>query len=256
MTAIALDSIGLRFGSSGVLSNVSFHIPQGQFVALVGPTGCGKSSVLNLIAGLLRPTSGLVCTAGRPLDAINRDAAYMLQQDALMPWKTVFENVMLGPVLRGKRKTDAAHDARAWIDRVGLRGFEQRYPAQLSGGQRKRVAMAQALINRLPILLMDEAFSALDVQTRALMENKLLELWQELKATVLFVTHDLEEAIAMADRVLLFTAGPDATVKGDYLVSLPRPRPVEEARFIPGFTDIYGTLWRSLKQEVMATYAR
>ena len=163
---------------------------------------------------------------------------------------------MLGPILRGTPKADAARDAQSWLERVGLRGLTERYPSQLSGGQRKRVAMAQALINRLPILLMDESFSALDVQTRALMEDKLLELWQELGATVLFVTHDLEEAIAMADRVLLFTAGPGAGLKGDYPVPLPRPRNVAEARFIPGFAGIYETVWRHLKEEVMATYAR
>jgi sulfonate transport system ATP-binding protein len=253
---VALDSIGLRFGSYGVLTNLSFDIPRGQFVALVGPTGCGKSSVLNLVAGLLKPTTGSLRTGGRLLDSINRDAAYMLQQDGLLPWKSVLENVMLGPVLRGATKIQATKDAKNWIERVGLREFEARYPSQLSGGQRKRVAMAQALINRLPILLMDESFSALDVQTRALMENEFLELWQELKATVLFVTHDLEEAIAMADRVLLFTAGPDARLKGDYDVHLPRPRKVEEARFIPGFAEIYQTIWRNLKEEVMTTYAR
>jgi NitT/TauT family transport system ATP-binding protein len=256
MTEVLLDSIELRFGSYGVLSNLSFEIPRGQFVALVGPTGCGKSSVLNLIAGLLKPSGGSVRTGGRSLDSINRDAAYMLQQDALLPWKSVLENVMLGPLLRRIPKNQAAKEAQVWIERVGLRGLEKRYPSQLSGGQRKRVAMAQALINRLPILLMDESFSSLDAQTRALMENKLLELWQELEATVLFVTHDLEEAIAMADRVLLFTAGPDATLKGDYPVRLPRPRNVEEARFIPGFAEIYETVWRNLKEEVMATYAR
>jgi NitT/TauT family transport system ATP-binding protein len=256
MTEVLLDSIELRFGSYGVLSNLSFAVPRGQFVALVGPTGCGKSSVLNLVAGLLKPSGGSVRTGGRPLDSINRDAAYMLQQDGLLPWKSVLENVILGPLLRGVPRNQAAKDAEAWIERVGLRGLEARYPVQLSGGQRKRVAMAQALINRLPILLMDESFSSLDAQTRALMENKLLELWQELEATVLFVTHDLEEAIAMADRVLLFTAGPDARLKGDYPVRLPRPRNVEEARFIPGFADIYEMVWRNLKEEVMATYAR
>ena len=253
---VALDSIGLQFGSYGVLRNTSFEVPKGQFVALVGPTGCGKSSVLNLVAGLLKPSTGSLRVGGTLLDSINRNAAYMLQQDALLPWKTALENVMLGPILRGTPKNRAAGEAQGWIDRVGLRGFENRYPLQLSGGQRKRVAMAQALINRLPILLMDESFSALDVQTRALMENKLLELWLELKATVLFVTHDLEEAIAMADRVLLFTAGPDATVKGDYMVRLPRPRNVEEVRFIPGFTELYETVWRNLKEEVMVAYAR
>jgi NitT/TauT family transport system ATP-binding protein len=253
---VSLDSIGLQFGSFGVLNNLSFTVPRGQFVALVGPTGCGKSSVLNLIAGLLKPSTGSVRTGGRTLESINRDAAYMLQQDALLPWKSVLDNVILGPLLRGTPKSQALTDAHAWIDRVGLRGFEQRYPSQLSGGQRKRVAMAQALINRLPILLLDESFSALDAQTRALMENKLLELWQELEATVLFVTHDLEEAIAMADRVLLFTAGPNSTLKGDFPVRLPRPRNVEEARFIPGFSELYETLWRNLKQEVLSTYAR
>jgi NitT/TauT family transport system ATP-binding protein len=230
-------------------------VPRGQFVALVGPTGCGKSSVLNLIAGLITPSRGVVHADDCPLDGINPHAAYMFQQDALLPWKTALGNVMLGPIVRGARKTLAADDARLWLERVGLRGFEDRYPSQLSGGQRKRVAMAQALINRLPILLLDESFSALDAQTRALMENKLLELWQELGATVLFVTHDLEEAIAMADRVLLFTAGPNARLKGDYPVRLPRPRSVSEARFIPGFAELYEVLWRNLKEEVMAAYA-
>src|SRR5262245_37664334 len=189
MTHLALDSTGLRFGVYHALENVCFTVPRGQFISLVGPTGCGKSSVLNLIAGLLIPSSGLVYVDGRPLEGINQNAAYMFQQDALLPWKTALENVMLGPAIRGARKLQAAKDAELWLERVGLRGFEQRFPSQLSGGQRKRVAMAQALINRLPILLMDESFSALDVQTRAIMEDKLLELWQELGATVLFVTH-------------------------------------------------------------------
>jgi NitT/TauT family transport system ATP-binding protein len=256
LTQVSLDSIALRYGSYGVLKNLSFDVPRGQFVAIVGPTGCGKSSVLNLVAGLLKPSTGSVRTAGHSLESINRDAAYMLQQDALLPWKTVLENVMLGPLLRGAGRTRAIHEAKDWIERVGLRGLDKRYPSQLSGGQRKRVAMAQSLINRLPILLMDESFSALDVQTRAVMENELLELWQELQATVLFVTHDLEEAIAMSDRVLLLTAGPDAQLKGDYSIPLPRPRNVAEARFIPGFAEIYEMVWRNLKEEVMATYAR
>lgn len=255
MAEILLDSITVAFGTYVALRDLSFEVQRGQFVALVGPTGCGKSSVLNLVAGLLKPTAGAVCTAGRQLDSVNHEAAYMFQQDALLPWRTAIENVMLGPVLRGKGKNQAAKEAQLWLERVGLRGLDERYPSQLSGGQRKRVAMAQALINRLPILLMDESFSALDAQTRALMENKLLELWQELEATVLFVTHDLEEAIAMADRVLLFTAGPNAKLKGDYPVRLPRPRNVAEARFIPGFAEIYETVWRNLKEEVMAAYA-
>ena len=256
MLRIQLDSVGLAFGSYHAIEGVSFEAAPGQFLALVGPTGCGKSSLLNLVAGLLKPSAGTVRVGGRTLDSVNREAAYMFQSDALLPWKTALENVALGPLLQGTPRVQAAKNAEFWLERVGLRGLGSRYPAQLSGGQRKRVAMAQALINRPPILLMDESFSALDVQTRALMENELLELWRELKATVLFVTHDLEEAIAMADRVLLLTAGPNATIKGDYKVHLPRPRNVAESRFINGFTELYETIWRDLKEEVMATYAR
>jgi sulfonate transport system ATP-binding protein len=255
MTEVTLDSVGLRFGSYSALQDLSFEVPRGQFAAIVGPTGCGKSSVLNLIGGLLKPSAGKVFSGGREISTINRDAVYMFQQDALLPWKTALENVMLGPLLRGVPRQQAVKDARLWLERVKLRDLDARFPSQLSGGQRKRVAMAQALINRLPILLMDESFSALDAQTRALMENELLELWQEIGATVLFVTHDLEEAIAMADRVLLFSAGPNARLKGDYPVALPRPRNVAEARFIPGFAEIYETVWRNLREEVMAAYA-
>lgn len=255
MVDISLLSVDLVFGEHAAIQDLSFEIPRGQFVSIVGPTGCGKSSVLNLVAGLLKPSSGSVQTGGKTLTDINHDVGYMFQQDALLPWKTCVENVMLGPTLRGKSRTEAAKEALLWMGRVGLGGFERRYPSQLSGGQRKRVAMAQVLINRLPILLLDESFSALDVQTRVLMEDKLLELWQELKATVLFVTHDLEEAIALSDRVLLLKAGPRATVKADYPVRLPRPRNVAEARFIPGFGELYRTVWASLKEEVMAAYA-
>jgi NitT/TauT family transport system ATP-binding protein len=254
--AVELDGVGLQYGAFTAIERVSFAVADGEFVAVVGPTGCGKSSVLNLVAGLLSPTSGQVKTAGKPVAGVNRQCAYMFQSDALLPWKTALDNVLLGRILRGTPKAKAAAEAREWLVRVGLRGFEGRYPHQLSGGQRKRVAMAQALINRLPILLMDEPFSALDAQTRALMEQELLTLCQELGASVVFVTHDLEEAIALSDRVILFTAGPSATLKGEYAVALPRPRNVVEARFMPGFTDVYERVWSDLKEEVMASYAR
>ena len=256
MVEIEFHSVALSYSGHAAIHNVSFQIPRGQFVAIVGPTGCGKSSLLNLAAGLLKPTTGTVYSEGRALDRVNRHAAYMFQSDALLPWKTALENIMFGLLLKGVAKNEASKEAASWLERVGMRGLADRYPSQLSGGQRKRVAMAQALINRPPILLMDESFSALDVQTRALMETELLELWQELKATVLFVTHDLEEAIAMADRLLLFSAGPNATIKGDYAVQLPRPRNVAEVRFIPGFAELYEAIWRNLKEEVMATYGR
>ena len=255
-SAVELDAASVRFDGYPAIDEVTFTVPEGQFVAIVGPTGCGKSSLLNLVAGLLHPTSGTVRTSGSAFDGVNPDAAYMFQQDALLPWKRVLDNVMLGPVLRGQSRKDAAENARQWIERVGLSGFENRYPHQLSGGQRRRAAMAQVLINRLPLLLMDEPFGALDVQTRALMENELLELWTELRPTVLFVTHDLEEAIALADRVLLFTAGPNARVKADFKVDLPRPRNVMEVRFTPGFSELYNDIWSSLRQEVLDSYER
>lgn len=254
--AVELEEVALSYSGFPAIEGISFSVPPGQFVAVVGPTGCGKSSVLNMVAGLLAPTAGSIRAGGNPVTGINRDAAYMFQAEALLPWKTVLDNVLLGPVLRGTAHTAAAAEARDWLGRVGLTGFEQRYPHQLSGGQRRRVAMAQALINRLPILLMDEPFSALDAQTRALMEQELLTLWGELGATVLFVTHDLEEAIALSDRVILFTAGPAATLKGDYAVDLPRPRNVVEARFMPGFQGVYERVWTDLRDEVMASYAR
>jgi NitT/TauT family transport system ATP-binding protein len=224
-------------------------------VAIVGPTGSGKSSLLNVVAGLLAPAQGSACTAGRAVSGVNRSCGYMFQSDALLPWKTAVENVVLGPLLRGTPRRDALALAHDWLARVGLAGFEHRYPHQLSGGQRKRVAMAQVLVNRLPILLMDEPFSALDAQTRALMEEELLGLWQEQRASVLFVTHDLEEAVALSDRILLLTAGPGARLKGDFAVDLPRPRNVIEARFTPGFNEVYERVWAGLREEVLASYA-
>lgn len=254
--SILLADVSVRYATFMAVEHISLDVPAGQFVSVVGPTGCGKSSLLNVVAGLLRPAAGQASTGGAPVAAVNRACGYMFQSDALLPWKTALANVALGPALRGESHADATARARDWLKRVGLAGFEDRYPHQLSGGQRKRVAMAQVLINRLPILLMDEPFSALDVQTRALMEQELLTLWQDSGATVLFVTHDLEEAIALADRVVLLSAGPASHIKGDFAVDLSRPRNVMEARFMPGFTDIYERVWRALREEVMASYAR
>ncbi len=252
---IRLDGVAVQYATFTAVQDISFEVPAGQFVAIVGPTGSGKSSLLNVVAGLLLPARGQACTAGRPVDGVNRTCGYMFQTDSLLPWKTALDNVLLGPILRGTSRSDAIALARDWLARVGLTGFEQRYPHQLSGGQRKRVAMAQVLINRLPILLMDEPFSALDVQTRALMEQELLALWQAQRASVLFVTHDLEEAIALSDRILLLSAGPGARLKGDFAVDLPRPRNVVEARFTPGFNETYQRVWTGLRDEVLASYA-
>ncbi|HEX3507188.1 MAG TPA: ABC transporter ATP-binding protein, partial [Candidatus Dormibacteraeota bacterium] len=187
--------------------------------------------------------------------AIPDGIGYMFQADAVFPWKTVLENVAAGPRYHGASSRDARDKARDWLARVGLAGFEDRYPYQLSGGMRKRVALAQSLINGPRILLMDEPFSALDVQTRALMENELLGLWAASSASVVFVTHDLEEAISLSDRVFVITAGP-GTVKSNYKVDLPRPRNVAEIRFQPRFIEIYEEIWKDLKDEVLVSYER
>lgn len=237
------------------LRDLSLSIRPGEFCAVVGPTGSGKSTTLSLISGLDRPTHGEALVMGQPVQGVNPRVGFVFQTDAVFPWRSVLGNVSAGPLFRGKPKRQAEQEARDWIARVGLRGFEDRYPHQLSGGMRKRVALAQTLINEPQILLMDEPFSALDVQTRVLMGNELLTLWSATSASVVFVTHDLEEAIALADRVVVLTAGP-ATVKGSYTIDLPRPRNVTEIRFQPRFVELYHEIWDDLRSEVMISYER
>ena len=222
---------------------------------MVGPTGCGKSTLLNVAAGLLAPSSGAVRVFGQALSGINRRAGYLFQADALMPWRTARANVSAGLQFRGVGQAEAARRAEDWLQRVGLGGFGDRYPHQLSGGMRKRVALAQTFINEPEILLMDEPFSALDVQTRVLMQDELLKLWSEAKASVVFVTHDLEEAIALADKVYVLTAGP-ATVKAVYHIDIPRPRVSSEIRYEPHFIEISRTIWNDLKEEVQISHNR
>ena len=237
------------------LRDLTLSVAPGEFCAVVGPTGCGKSTTLSLISGLERPSSGEVRVMDKPVQGIDPRIGYVFQSDAIFPWKNVLSNVATGPRFRGLAKAEALKQARDWIARVGLAGFEDRYPHQLSGGMRKRVALAQTFINQPQILLMDEPFSALDVQTRNLMENELLQLWSSLSASVVFVTHDLEEAISLADRVCVLTAGP-ATVKGIYTIDLPRPRKVEEIRFEPRFMQLYQEIWEDLRNEVIVSYER
>jgi len=237
------------------IRNINLTVAPGEFVAIVGPTGCGKSTTLGLISGLETPSAGSVRVMGEPVHGIDPRIGYVFQADAVFPWKNVLNNVATGPLFRGKRKAEAYEQAREWIARVGLSGFEDRYPHQLSGGMRKRVALAQTFINEPQILLMDEPFSALDVQTRTLMENELLQMWSSINASVVFVTHDLEEAISLADRVCVLTSGP-ATVKGIYTIDLPRPRKVEEIRFEPRFVQLYHEIWEDLRNEVLISYER
>jgi NitT/TauT family transport system ATP-binding protein len=236
------------------IRDVTLTVEPGQFCAIVGPTGCGKSTTLAQVSGLERPSAGSVSVGGRIVDGITSGVSYMFQADSLFPWKTVLANVMIGPILLGTPKKEATALALDWLRRVGLAGFEDRYPHQLSGGMRKRVAMAAALINNPRILLMDEPFGALDVQTKAIMQTELLTLWEDLRPSVLFITHDLDEAVALSDRVVIMTSSP-GTVKDVFDIDLPRPRGnVQDIRHEERFLDIQGRIWESLRDEVTRAY--
>jgi NitT/TauT family transport system ATP-binding protein len=259
--AIELRGVTKRFTTpSGsvytALKDLHLQVAPGEFCAVVGPTGCGKSTTLTLVSGLERPSVGTVTVHGDPVSGITPGVGFVFQTDAVLPWKSVLDNVAIGPRFRGTPRAQANVAARDWLRRVGLAGFEDRFPHQLSGGMRKRVALAQSLINEPQILLMDEPFSALDVQTRAIMSNELLSLWDLTRPAVVFVTHDLEEAIALADKVVVLTAGPGGTVKAAFDIDLPRPRVVQEIRFEPRFVDLYHQIWEALRSEVDIAYAQ
>ena len=232
--------------------DVTLSVGAGEFVSVVGPTGCGKSTLLNVAAGLLEPSSGRIDVFGTPLVGINRRAGYMFQTESLMPWRTALQNVMAGLEFRGA--ADARDQAEAWLKRVGLGGFGDRYPHQLSGGMRKRTSLAQTLALDPDLILMDEPFSALDVQTRQLMENELLELWSRKRKAVLFITHDLDEAIALSDRVIVLSAGPASFPIGEFAVDLSRPRDVAEVRTAPRFIELHRAIWAVLRDEVLKGY--
>lgn len=238
------------------VENIDLSIEDGEFVAIVGPSGCGKSTLLNLVAGLDSASSGTVSVDGHAVEGkIEPGVGYLFQRDALLPWKTVQSNVELPLVFRKTPAETRKALVKKWLAHVGLSGFETYYPHQLSGGMRKRVSLAATFVYDPRILLMDEPFSALDVQTRNLMENELLELWQENRKTVIFVTHDLEEAIALADRVVVFTANP-GTIKREFKIDLPRPRNVNEVRFDEKFRRLHAEIWEALREEVSRSYAR
>lgn len=258
--ALRLDDVAIAFALKGgktyvAVEAIDLTVAPGEFVAVVGPTGSGKSTLLNAAAGLIRPTRGRVGVFGAPLQGLNGRAGYLFQSDALMPWKTALDNVAVALEPKGVRRSEALERARAWLGRVGLATFLDRYPHMLSGGQRKRVALAQTLIRDPEILLMDEPFGPLDAQTRQIMGNLLLDLWAADRKAVLFVTHDLEEAIALSDRVVVLSAGPAARVVGDFPVTLSRPRDSAEIRLEPGFHALYKEIWSCLRVEVSRAYA-
>ena len=260
-TAVVLDdaTVAFRLADARIYTAVEkaqLAVEQGEFVAIVGPTGCGKSTLLNIVAGLLRPASGAVRIFDRPLTGLNRDAGYLFQADALFPWKTALDNVAIGLEVQGIPRGEALARAEGWLTSVGLGAFANRYPHMLSGGQRKRVGLAQVLIRDPKILLMDEPFGPLDAQTRQIMGNLLLQLWTADRKAVLFVTHDLEEAIALADRVVIMSAGPNARIIGNWRVPLPRPRDIFEVRLEKEFHALHSQIWSVLKDEVMKGYAQ
>ena len=261
--ALSLERITCTFASRErqgdrytAVQDTTLSVGAGEFVSVVGPTGCGKSTLLNVAAGLLQPSSGAVRVLGEPLSGINRRAGYMFQAESLMPWRSALDNVLAGLEFAGVDRGEAKARALDWLGRVGLTGFGERYPHELSGGMRKRVALAQILILDPRLLLMDEPFSALDIQTRQLMENELLDLWSADRKSVLFITHDLEEAISLSDRVIVLSAGPATHPIGEYAIDLPRPRDVNEIRLTPRFVELHTEIWHKMKNEVLKSYAR
>lgn len=252
-TFVSKDDPGQRYTA---VRDVDLTVGAGEFVSVVGPTGCGKSTLLNVGAGLLQPSTGRVQVFGQDLQGINRRAGYMFQTESLMPWRTALGNVMAGLEFRGTPLAEARAQAEHWLKRVGLGGFGDRYPHQLSGGMRKRTSLAQTLALDPDIILMDEPFSALDIQTRQLMENEVLDLWAQKKKAVLFITHDLDEAIAMSDRVVVLSAGPASHPIGEFAVDLERPRDVAEVRTTPRFITLHNAIWAVLREEVLKGYAQ
>ena len=248
-TFVSRQGAGQRYTA---IEATTLSVGAGEFVSVVGPTGCGKSTLLNVAAGLLAPSAGSVEVFGAPLVGLNRRAGYLFQAESLMPWRTALGNVAAGLEFHGT--ADPPARAREWLRRVGLGAFADRYPHQLSGGMRKRVSLAQMLALDPDIVLMDEPFSALDVQTRQLMENELLALWAEKKKAVLFITHDLDEAIALSDRVVCLSAGPASHPIGEFVIDLPRPRDVAEVRGEPRFVELHRAIWAVLREEVLAGY--
>jgi NitT/TauT family transport system ATP-binding protein len=252
---IRLTGVGKRFVTRDreveALQPIDLTVQPHEFVALVGPSGCGKSTILNLVAGLLAPSEGRVWYDGEEVAGLNRSVGYMTQKDTLLPWRSAADNIRIALELKCRAVPRAEANARVKqiIDLVGLTGFEHHYPAELSGGMRKRVALARTLIYEPETLLMDEPFGALDAQLKLLMLNQLQELTRLRRMTVVFVTHDLGEAITLADRVVVFSARP-GRIRTIREIDLPRPRDVFRIRFTEAFAHLHEELWDELKDEV------
>lgn len=234
MISLVVNSVGHYFDISGgkpqwILHNVYIEIPERKFVSIIGPSGCGKSTLFNIIAGLIQPSVGTIDVNGKPVTGTNPSIAYMLQKDLLLDWRNVLDNVIIGAEILGVPKERARSEASEWLDRFGLRGFENKYPYALSGGMRQRVALLRTLITHREIMLLDEPFGSLDSQTRTMMQEFVLSLWGSLERTILLITHDIEESLILGDDVIIMTARP-MQVKKKMTVNLPRPRTLDVVR--------------------------
>ena len=249
---LAIRSLSLRFdsasGSHEALRGVDLRLGDGEFLSIVGPSGCGKSTLLKVVAGLLPATSGEVVLDGRPLRGVPEHVGLVFQNDALLPWRTVADNVRFPLALAGGPRQRQDERVGELLDMVGLSRFAGYYPRQLSGGMRKRVALARTLAHDPDLFLMDEPFGPLDAQTRIRLGAEFLRIWERVGKSVVFVTHDVEEAIALSDRVVVMSAAP-GRIKADYRIDLPRPRDFYEVRFDPRFKELHHAIWHSLVEE-------
>jgi NitT/TauT family transport system ATP-binding protein len=246
-------SVSFRLHGRGVsaLDEVTFGARRNHFTSVVGPSGCGKTTLLRLVSGLVGPSAGRVLYQGRDVFGLNRDVGFVTQDSNLFPWLTAIENVEFPLAIRGVASPERRARAREWMERVGLQGFESHYPFQLSGGMQKRVAIIRTMIYDPDVILMDEPFGSLDAQTRMALQALLLEIWERRKKTILFVTHDLVEAISLSDTIVVLTRRP-GRVKEIYPVPLRRPRNVFEIYGEPRFSEAYAHLWGHFKTEVGA----
>lgn len=244
-SAVTLNAIAIAFNNVTVLQDVDFEVVPGEFVCLLGPSGCGKSTLLSAIAGFVEPAAGTITCFDEPVTSINPDTGVVFQSsEALFEWLTAEQNVAYGPRMHGKSKSESRSIARDFLTRVGLGPAAQKFPRELSGGMKQRVQIARVLANEPKLVLMDEPFGALDAQTRHVLQTELIQLWQRTGATIVFVTHDIDESVLLADRIVVMTAGPEAKIKSEYRVEAPRPRRRQDV------VDLYDQIQEDIRVEV------
>jgi NitT/TauT family transport system ATP-binding protein len=251
--AVQVEGLSVNFRSRGqeipVLDSIQLGIKPGEFVCLLGPSGCGKSTLLNVVAGFIKPTAGYVTVDQTPVTRPGADRGFVFQQYSLLPWKTAFQNIELGLKIRGMRRAERTELVHHYLNRVGLYKHRNSYPHQMSGGMQQRASIVRALVNSPSVLLMDEPFAALDAQTRHMMQELLLDIWDDLKTTVVFVTHDIEEAIFLADRICIMGVQP-GHIKAELPIKLRRPRHFDDT-LSPEFTDLYRQVFDCIREETM-----